>query len=152
MAVVADVQHGVALAGPDPELVVDLGHQRADRVDHDPTVGPGRRHHLGGRAVGREHERSSGGHVLHVVDEHDPLGPELVDHVPVVDDLVVAVDGGLEDPHHPGQGLDGLLHPGTEPPRFGQEHSVHAHRARLPGSGAPTDPACRREGWGDRVA
>ena len=43
VAVMADVEHGVPLAGPDLELVVDLGHQRADRVDHHPALGPGRR-------------------------------------------------------------------------------------------------------------
>ena len=115
MAVVADVEDGVALAGPDLELVVDLGDQRADRIDHHPPVGPGRGHHLGGRAVGRQHERGAGRHLVDVVDEDHALGAELVDHVPVVDDLVVAVDRRLEDPDHPGQGLDGLLHPGAEP-------------------------------------
>jgi hypothetical protein len=34
---------------------------------------------------------------------------------------VVAVHGGLEDPHHPGQGLDRLLHAGAEPPGLGQQ-------------------------------
>jgi hypothetical protein len=136
VAVVADVEDRVALAGPDLELVVDLGDQRAHGVDHHPPAIPGRRDHLGGRAVGRQHQGRAGRHLVHVVDEDDAPGPELVDHVPVVDDLVVAVDGRLEDPHHPGQGLDGLLHPGTEPPRFGQQHSVHVHR-----------PGYRRHRW-----
>ena len=41
VAVVADVEHGVALAGPDPQLVVDLGNEGADGVDHHPPAGPG---------------------------------------------------------------------------------------------------------------
>ena len=44
--------------------------------------------------------------------------------MPVVDDLVVAVHRRLEDPHHPRQGLDGLLDPGTEAPGLGQEDAV----------------------------
>ena len=43
VAVVAHVEHGVALAGPDLELVVDLGHQRAHGVDHHPAPVPGGR-------------------------------------------------------------------------------------------------------------
>ena len=75
--------------------------------------------------MGAEHERRPRGHVVDVVDEDHPLGAESVHHVPVVHDLVVAVDGRLEDTHHPGQRLDGLLHPGTEAPGLGQEDPLH---------------------------
>ena len=84
--------------------------------------------------MGRQHERSAGRDLVDVVDEDHALGPELVDHVPVVDDLVVAVHRRLEDPDHPGQGLDGLLHAGAEAPRRGQQHPVDGHGPRLPGS------------------
>ncbi len=72
------------------------------------------------------------GTCVDVVDEDDALGPELVDDMPVVDDLVVAVDGRLEDPDHPRQGLDGLLHAGAEAPGRGQEDTLDRHRPRLP--------------------
>ncbi len=42
VALVADVEDGVALAGPDLELVVDLGDERADGVDHHPAPVAGR--------------------------------------------------------------------------------------------------------------
>ena len=75
------------------------------------------------------------GHLGHVVDEDDALVAEAVDHVPVVDDLVVAVDRRLEDPHHPGQGLDGLLDAGAEPPGLGQHHSLDSgHKVQVIGS------------------
>jgi hypothetical protein len=61
VAGVADVEDGVALAAADLELVVDLGHQRADGVDHHAALGPGRVDHLGRRSVGAEHERGPGG-------------------------------------------------------------------------------------------
>ena len=117
VALVAHIENGVALAGADLELVVDLGHERAHGVDHHAAGPAGVGDDLGSRAVGREHERRAGGDIVHVVDEDHPLGPELVDDVTVVDDLVVAVDRRLEDPDHPRQGLDRLLHTGAESPR-----------------------------------
>ena len=77
----------------------------------------------------------AGGHLGHVVDEDDPLLAEAVDDVPVVHDLVVAVDRRLEDPDHPGQGLDRLLDAGAEPPWLGQHHSVDSgHKVQVTGS------------------
>ena len=49
---------------------------------------------------------------------------EALDHDPVVDDLVVAVDGRLEGPHHPGQRLDGHLHAGAEAARGSEQDLV----------------------------
>ena len=128
----ADVEDGVALGGTDFELVVDLCHERADGIDHHSSATAGRHHHLRRRTVGREHEGCALRHLVHIVHEDDSLSGELLHHVPVVDDLVVAVDGRLEDPHHPGQGLDGLLDAGAEAAGLGQQHSIDGHRARLP--------------------
>ena len=75
VALVADVDDLVALAGPHLDLVVDLGDQRAHGVDHVAAVGPGRGDHLGGRAVGREHDRAALGHLVDVVDEDHARGP-----------------------------------------------------------------------------
>ena len=86
--------------------------------------------------MGRQHQRRARRHLGHIVHEHHALGDELVNHMPVVDDLVVAVDGRLEDPDHPGKGLDGLLPPGTEPPGFGEDHAFDGHLDRLPASAA----------------
>ena len=80
-------------------------------------------------------------------------GPELVDDVPVVDDLVVAVDGRFEDPHHPGQGLDGLLHPRAEAPGLGQETRSTDTRPGYRGSRAgPVGGAPPGRTGGERVA
>ena len=43
VAFVADVEHGVALAGPHLQLVVDLGDEGADGVHHDPARARGPR-------------------------------------------------------------------------------------------------------------
>ena len=75
VALVADVENGVALAGADLQLVVDLGDEGADGVDDDPVEPAGVGHHLGGRAVGREHERGAGRDLVDVVDEDRRPGP-----------------------------------------------------------------------------
>ena len=98
---------------------------------------------LGGRSVRREHERGAVGHLVHVVDEDHPSGPELVHDVSVVDDLVVAVHRRLEDPDHPRQGLDGLLDSGTETSGRGQQDTLDRHLPRLPAR-------CRRTAEADR--
>ncbi len=158
VALVPDVQDGVSLAGPDLELVVDLGDEGAHGVDHDPTTVAGRGHDLGCRSVRREHERGTVGDLVHVVDEDHAPGPELVDDMSVVDDLVVAVHRRLEDPDHPRQGLDRLFDSGTKAPGRGQQDTLDRHLPRLPAlcRGPPrpggrgdqvASMACRRLGW-----
>ena len=90
---------------------------------------------LGRRPVGGQHDRAAGWHKSDVVDENDPELAEAVDHDLVVDDLVVAVNGRFEDPHHPGERLDRHLHPGTEPPWRSQQylfdfHAIPSYRLR----------------------
>ena len=80
--------------------------------------------------MSRQHHGGSGWDLVDVVHEHDPQPLEAVHHQLVVDDLVVAVDGLVEGPDHPGQRLDGHLHPGAEPPRGAQQNPVDAHGAQ----------------------
>ena len=135
VAGMAHVQDGVPLPAADLELVVDLGHQRTDRVDDDATLGPRRLDHLGRRAMGAEHQGRTVRDVADVVDEDDPLVTEALDHMTVVDDLVVAVHRRLEDPDHPGQGFNRLLDASTEPPWLGQHHSLDSgHKVQVIGS------------------
>ena len=61
-------------------------------------------------------------------DHTDPL--ERFHHPLVVHDLVVAVDGPVEDAHHPREGLDRHLDACAEPARLGHQHSInHAREA-----------------------
>ena len=134
VAGVADVEDGIALAAAHLHLVVHLGDQRADRVHDHAVAGAGGVHHRGGRAVRAQHERRALGDVGDVVDEDHALGAEALDHVPVVHDLVVAVDGRLEDPHHPGQGLDRLFDPGAEASGLGKHDAVDCgHKVQVIG-------------------
>ena len=63
-----------------------------------------------------------------VVDEDHAELAEAVDDEPVVHDLVVAVHGRLERPHHPCERLDRHLHAGAEPTRFGEQYLLDRHR------------------------
>src|SRR2546428_611931 len=120
MALVTHVHDLEALADPGLHLVVDLGHERAYRVDDYTAARLRGLHHLGGGAVGRQHDGTARGHVGDVVDEHHPEVFEALDHELVVDDLVVAVHRRLEGPDHAGQGLDRHLDPGAEAAGRGQ--------------------------------
>ena len=78
-----------------------------------------------------EHERRAGGNVVDVVDEDHALVAEPVDDELVVHDLVVAVDGRVEDAHHPRERLDGHLHAGAEAPWGREQHFLDPHDLRL---------------------
>jgi hypothetical protein len=74
--------------------------------------------------VRRQHERRTGGNITHVVDEDNALATELLYHQAIVHDLVVAVNGGLEDTDHPRESLDGHLHARTEAAGLREEHQL----------------------------
>ncbi len=115
VALVAHVDDLVALAGADLDLVVDLGDQRAHRVDHVAAVGLGGGDDLGCRAVGRQHQRATRRARRSMSStKTTPRSSEALHDPLVVDDLVVAVHGRLEGPDHPGQRLDGHLDAGAE--------------------------------------
>ena len=127
VALVAYVDDLEALAGTGLDLVVDLGDERADRIDRvaaDVVCPPD---DVGGRTVGGEHDRCTVGDFGDVLDEHHAQRLEAFDHELVVDDLVVAVDGPVEGPDQPGEGLDGHLDTGTEAPGLGEQHAGDLH-------------------------
>jgi hypothetical protein len=110
--------------------MVDLCDQRAASVDQNAPVFLGCSLDLGRGPMGREHQGCSGRHLAHVVDEDDALAAELVDHQSVMDDLVIAVDGGLEDTHHPRESLDRHFHARAKAAGLGKKDyfDVPGHR------------------------
>ena len=72
--------------------------------------------------MGRQHDRSPVRDFVDVVYEYDPDLFEGLDYPLVVNDLVVAVDGRVEDPHHPGESFDSHLDPGAESSWLGEQH------------------------------
>jgi len=92
MALMADVEHGVALSSSDFQLVVDLRDERAHGINHRATGLSGGLDHFGWRTVRAQHHRRPGRHQRDVVDEHDAERFEVVHDELVVNDLVVAKD------------------------------------------------------------
>ena len=131
VALVADVDDREALPRAHLGLVVDLGDERAHSVHHKASFAARPGDHLGRGAVGAEHHGRARGNLRDVVDEHDAEPAEPVDHELVVDDLVVAVDGRVEDAHHPRERLDGHLHAGAEAPWGREQHFLDPHDLRL---------------------
>src|SRR3954452_14854271 len=136
VAFVPDVHDAVPLAGAHLHLVVHLGDERADGVDDEAALGPGRLHDLGRRSVRRQHDRPARWHLVEVVDEHDTEVFEAAHDQLVVHDLVVAVHRGIEGPDHPRQCLDRHLHTGAKAAGRGEEHSIDGHDPRLRGARA----------------
>lgn len=124
---VPDVEDREPFARTDAHLVVDFGHEWADRVNDDPAASTSFFDDLWCSAVCREHQGGTVGHFSDVVDEDDATHRELLDDELVVNDLVVAVDGRLEHPDHPHQRLDRLFHSCTESPRFGEYDAFDVH-------------------------
>ena len=68
--------------------------------------------------------------LVDVVDEDHAERLEPLDHEPVVDDLVVAVHGRLEDAHHPRERLDRHLDARRRTPGLGEENLLRRPPAK----------------------
>ncbi len=103
----------------DRRLPVHFRHQRTGRIQREEIarlgVGRDRFRH----PVGRKHHRRVGivGDFGQFLDENGALGPQAVDHIAVVDDLVADIDRGPIDGQRPFHGVDRPHHPGAEAPR-----------------------------------
>ena len=85
----ADQNHVTAALVMELRLAMDLGHQRAGRVDGEQIARPRLlRHPLGDAVGGEDHRPVAGRRFAKVADEDDALRLERVDDVFVVDDLV----------------------------------------------------------------
>ena len=111
-------------------LAVHLADQRAGGVEIEQLAPLRILRHRFRHAVGGEHHRELAGNLLQVLDEDRALALQLLDHVPVVDDLVphidrraIALQGALHD-------LDGAVHPGAEAARRRQQQGqgIFGHR------------------------
>jgi len=106
-----DEDDGVALAGELHGLAVDLGHQRAGRVDRAQLPALGLRVDRRRDAVRREdRHRALGDRVVELLDEDRAALAQLLDHVLVVDDLLADVDGGAVQRERALDRLHGAVH------------------------------------------
>ena len=136
VALVADQQDVVVVAGESLGLVVHLGDQRAGGVDDpQPSLG-GRRVHGRGHAVGGEHHDGSFGHLVGLLDEHRTGLGQRFDHVAVVHDLMPDVDGCAVFLQRTFDGLDGTIDAGAVPTGLGKQDTLAGHRLRNRGGGA----------------
>ena len=118
---------------------MDLGDQRAGGVDGLQTPLGRLPADLRRHAVGRVEQVRALGHFGQIVDEHDPLPPEPLDHPFVVDDLVVDVQRRAVGLDRQLQGLDRHVHARTEPTRPGQNDLAwfpHSLKDIIMGEGA----------------
>ncbi len=100
---------------------MDLGDQRAGGVEIEHVAPLGLAGHRTGHAMSREDHRPVVRRVAQVLDEHRAQGPQPLDHVAVVHDLMadidrrpILLDGALHD-------LDRPVDAGAEASRAGQE-------------------------------
>lgn len=100
----ADQDQHAAAGGILPSLDVDLGHQRAGRVEHAQRARPRIGFDLARHAVGAEDRYRLRRHLVELVDEDGALGAQAVDHGFVVDNFVshihgrtVPLEGALDD-------------------------------------------------------
>jgi hypothetical protein len=122
VAGVADEDDRVALGGELDRLAVDLGDQRAGRVDGlqlaPRRVGVHRRRDAVG---GEDGDRTPRDRVVELVDEDRPARAELLHDVLVVDDLLADVDGCAVELERTLDGLHSTVDPGAVAARGRQE-------------------------------
>ena len=121
MAFVADEQDRVARLGVLDRLQVNLGHQRAGGVDRPQLPLAGNAANLRRHAVGGEEQRGPERHLGQIIDKRHAAAAKMLDHVLVVDDLVIDVDRRLERRQGQLERLDRHVDAGTKPARTGQE-------------------------------
>ena len=120
MIAVADQDQRIAFAGELHRLDVDLGHQRAGRVNHPQLAQLAGLPHLGRDAVGAVNHPLAGRNFVHAVDKNGALGGQLVHHVAVMDDLLAHVDRRAEGFQGNADNVDGPHHSGAKASRLQQ--------------------------------
>ena len=116
MIAVANQNQRVAFARELYRLHVDLGHQRAGRVNHPQLAQLARLTHFGRDAMGAVDDPLAGRDLLDAVHENGALGAQLVHHITVMDDLFAHVNGRSEGLQRNANDVNGAHHTGAEAP------------------------------------
>ena len=109
-----DQDQRIAFPGKLHRFHVDLGHQRASRVDHPQLAQLAGLPDLGRNAVSAVDDALAGRNFLDAVHKNGALGGQLVHHVAVVDDLLAHVNGRAEGLQGDADDVDGAHHAGAE--------------------------------------
>ncbi len=123
MAGVADEDHLAAGGNVALALVVDLGDQRARRVQHMQAARTRFVLDAARDAVGAEDRDGAGGHFREVLDKTRPFGAQALDDVPIVDDLVADVDRRPEPLQRLFDDLDRTDDARAEPAGLREDHA-----------------------------
>src|SRR5690606_15739121 len=115
----ADHHHLATLLAHPGHFHVDLGHQRAGRVEDPQPAGVRLVAHRPADAVGGEDHGGAVRYLLELVDEHGTLRAQVGHHVIVVHDLVADVDRGAVDAKRALHDLDRSVDAGAESARLG---------------------------------
>ena len=133
VAGVADEDDRVALGGELQRLAVDLGDERAGRVDRLQAALGGVGVDRGRDAVGGEDgDRALGDRVVELLDEDGAAGAQLLDDVLVVDDLLAHVDGRAVQLERALDGLHGAVDAGAVAARGGEEQLLREGGGHAP--------------------
>ena len=128
-------QHDVAaLLAHLRDLDVHFGHQRARRVEHDKAAACRLAPDGLGHSMRAEDNRRAVGNLVQRLDEHRAPGPQLLDHVLVVDDLLAHVDGSAIELEGPLHRLHGAVDARAVAPRGGEQDGFRnrgRHRLRV---------------------
>ena len=107
-------------------LAVDLGDERAGRVDHAQIAVLGLAFDRARHAMRAKDGDAAGRDLGQIVYEARALGAQPLHHVAVVDDLVAHIDRRAIFLDRAFHDLDGALDSGAESPRLRQDHP-HCH-------------------------
>ena len=152
VAVVADHHDRVALGGEAASGDVDLGHQRAGRVDRAQAARGGVLVDRWGDPVGGEDDHLPLRHFGLLLDEDRAALRQLLDDVLVVDDLLAHVDGRAVQVERAFDRLDGTVDAGAVAARRGEQDPLRGGDGRghrLQGTGGRL--AARPAGWPPRA-
>jgi len=119
VAGMADEDHRPAAGGILAPLDVDLGDERAGRVQHPQGARAGIGLDRARHAVRTEDRHRLRRHFVQVFDEHGALGAQAVDHRLVVDDFVAHVHGRTMPFERALDDLDGSDDARAKPARLG---------------------------------
>jgi hypothetical protein len=118
MTFMADKDSFIMLVGRFGRLVMDFGDQGTGRIDGGQTAFLGRFKNGGRDTVRAKNNPLTGLDFVEVLDKNNPAPAEIIDHIRIVDDLMVDIEGGSVFGQGQFHDINGEGDSGTETLRF----------------------------------